>query len=137
MHRALKWLVILGLVAAGLAMAMPFIAGFLMEILCGGVVAIVGPAAYIGNFLGPVAGGGTVAFLVGLVIWIGYLVIRYVRKRKKDATIINTVENALHKNIAYVKSARAEGMSDVQIRTVFHNGGWSAEETDKVFALAA
>lgn len=143
MHRALKRLVILGVVAAALAMVWPFVGGLLMEIVCGGIL---GFGTLVSVFTGQFSLENSDDLLLQFSVLFVFLITtfrlfrfayRYTRKRAGDHTLPNTVENALNKNVTYIKSARSEGMPDVQIRTIFHNGGWSAEETDKAFALAA
>ena len=61
---------------------------------------------------------------------------RYALKRIKDPVILNTPENVFTQNARYIKSARAEGLSDNAIRMVFLNGGWKSEDTNKAFELA-
>ena len=131
--RALKILAVAGLVGVGLFFAGPFILGLLYIVLCGGV-------ATFGSVLGPIADNleyvvsATFAVLALIVILVA---VRFAKKHAANPELLNTEDNTFKKNATYIKGARAEGMSDEAIRAVFRNGGWSSEETDKAFALAA
>ena len=69
---------------------------------------------------------------VPLVLWS----IRYAARRSRDTGSLGTRENTFVQNAAYIRNARAEGMTEAQIRLVFVRGGWKSEDIDKTFTLA-
>jgi membrane protein implicated in regulation of membrane protease activity len=131
--RLLEFLVIIGLVVAGLFFFGPFILGLLYIVVCGGFAAVSSVAAPLGDALNYIVPG----IFILLALLIVMTAIRFAKRKASDRSLQNTVENTLAKNAAYIKEAKARGMSDAEIRAVFKSGGWGDQDTDKAFALAS
>ncbi|MEN9561279.1 MAG: hypothetical protein RIQ56_552 [Candidatus Parcubacteria bacterium] len=131
--KALKIIVIVGLVGAGLFFAGPFILGILYMLLCGGVMMLGGAAVWVGDALVYVV----TAILAGLAGYVGLVAFRFAKKHMNNPSLLNTEENITKQNAAFIRMSRAEGKTDDQIRAIFLAGGWTKEQTDKTFQQAA
>ena len=133
--RILTLVAILGFACVGIIFFGPVILGILGEILCGGVILLATPMSILGGLgiSGEYVVIGVLALIaVPLVLWS----IRYAARRSRDTGSLGTRENTFVQNAAYIRNARAEGMTEAQIRLVFVRGGWKSEDIDKTFTLA-
>jgi len=131
--RGKKILKFLGLLIVGLFVVGLVFPPLLGVLICGGFMVIAAVAAYLGNIPTLILTFGVTGIVFVAIVM---LLVRYARRRGKDETLQNTQENVIVQNARYIKAARAQGKSDVEIRSVFRNGGWSEESIDATFVRA-
>ncbi len=133
MSKTLKFVVVLGLVGASFVFFGPVLLAILGEVLCGGVLVIAGITEVIGEFASIMIG-----FLFSglLFAFLFFKSTKYFKRRVTDTTLINTPENTTLQNARYIKAARIEGQTDIEIREVFSKGGWNPVDADRFFAIA-
>lgn len=131
--RGKKTLKFLGLLIVGLFVVGLVFPPLLGVLICGGFMVIASVASFLGNIPTLII-TFSVTGIVFVVIVV--LLVRYVRRRGKDETLQNTQESVAVQNARYIQAARAQGKSDIEIRAVFRNGGWSEESIDATFVRA-